>query len=308
MPTPDDGGHWYDWQGQPHHTYINSKGDLSKTTLPIAKRENWVPSFSGICQVMAKPGLEKYKMMQMLYASLTLPQKPGESLDDYAQRVVADAEVHKEEAAATGTAIHAAIDKHMEDDLAEGHRYFETAKAAVDAIVSFHECDKGEIVSEFPFCHPMGWGGTCDQHSPLTDAPKVSDVKTKDFDEFDVMANCFKFAGMKPMEIARELRGSNEDLDDVRKRVAKSLSKLKLYEQHYMQLAAYREGLGLDDAEGAIIFVSTKVPGLVLTVKAEQLELDRGWRLFSTLFEFWKVLKGYDPREMKAKLKKEISS
>lgn len=290
----DSTGHWYDKLGNPCHTYVNDKGEEKKTTLLTAKKHGWFPSFSGVCQAMAKPGLENYKLEQMLLASLTLERLPGESLDDFARRAVADAETHREEAAATGTATHWAVECELQgravDPVFELHAY-----NAAQAIERFHNTTRENIICEHTFAHPLGWGGTCDQHSRIEPDGVLSDVKTKPMNIFDVQAVQLKADGLKPMHIAAELKTRNEDLHAVRDRVLKAHKKLSLYEQHFMQLGAYREGLGLPNARGAIIFVSTEVPGLNLTVEAKQEEMAWGWKLFSTLFEFWKTIKKYDP-------------
>lgn len=67
------------------------------------------------------------------------------------------------------------------------------------------------------------------------------------------------------------------------------------YDNHAMQLAAYREGFEIPNARGAIIFVSTRVPGLTHTVEVPEDELARGWNMFVTLLEFWKLKNRYAP-------------
>lgn len=301
-PTVSDAGHWYDWGGNPQHTYINTKGERSNTTLRHAKKANFLPSFSGVCQAMAKPGLESYKIKQVLYAALTLPQEPDESLDDYARRVIEDSEKHRDEAAETGTAIHLGI----EAELGGTETGDVTNEVAAAAIEEFHGVPRDLIVCEKTFAHELGWGGTCDQHVPGdfgdtgADTPSISDVKTKDFTAFDKFCCEERDAGKKPMQIARAHQAATGgDLDDIYKRVNQALRKLKLYEQHFMQLGAYREGLDIPTARGAIVFVSTVEPGLVYVAKAADEDLQHGWEMFRTLLEFWKAAKRYDPVKMK---------
>lgn len=67
------------------------------------------------------------------------------------------------------------------------------------------------------------------------------------------------------------------------------------YDNHAMQLAAYREGFGLTHARGAIIYVSTKIPGLTHLVEVSQDELDRGWEMFQALLTYWQKKNRFSP-------------
>jgi hypothetical protein len=65
--------------------------------------------------------------------------------------------------------------------------------------------------------------------------------------------------------------------------------KLETYDEHAMQLAAYRAGLdGVDpDARCAIVYVSRTHPGLARLIEIDQSALDRGLAMFSALVAFW---------------------
>lgn len=70
----------------------------------------------------------------------------------------------------------------------------------------------------------------------------------------------------------------------------KEFSKDKLpeaYDEHLMQLAAYREGLEMPDARCANLFVSSSTPGLVHLVEWTQDDLERGWLMFEGLMSYW---------------------
>ena len=74
---------------------------------------------------------------------------------------------------------------------------------------------------------------------------------------------------------------------------------LKTWPNQHMQLAAYREGLGMPEARCAIIYVSTGVPGLVQLVECTEKELSKGWRLFQKLLAYWQEDKDYRPKPEK---------
>jgi hypothetical protein len=67
----------------------------------------------------------------------------------------------------------------------------------------------------------------------------------------------------------------------------KPLEGLKLWDNHIMQLAAYKHGLGLpSEARGAILFVHSVVPEARL-VFAEEKDLARGLKMFLALVDYY---------------------
>jgi hypothetical protein len=59
------------------------------------------------------------------------------------------------------------------------------------------------------------------------------------------------------------------------------------WDEHCIQLAAYREGLGLPKAPCANVFVSVNNPGLVHIHEWTEDELQRGWKMFNALLDYW---------------------
>ena len=59
------------------------------------------------------------------------------------------------------------------------------------------------------------------------------------------------------------------------------------YDDHLMQLAAYREGLGMPNARCANVFVSRNVAGLVHVVEWEEKDLQKGTKMFVGLLDYW---------------------
>jgi hypothetical protein len=104
-------------------------------------------------------------------------------------------------------------------------------------------------IAERAFGHSYGFGGKCDLHSVVGDGI-VADVKTKEFTDKD---------------------------------------KVDAYDDHLMQLAAYRVGLGIPNARCANVFVSRSVPGLVHVQEWSQEDLSRGWEMFCSLLKFWQL-------------------
>lgn len=107
-------------------------------------------------------------------------------------------------------------------------------------------------IAERSFAHEIGFGGKCDLHAPKNDFGEgiVIDIKTKEFSD---------------------------------------PAKVDAYDEHLMQLSAYRVGLGMPQARCANIFVSRSVPGLTKVVEWSSEDLDRGWLMFSALLNFWQL-------------------
>ena len=76
---------------------------------------------------------------------------------------------------------------------------------------------------------------------------------------------------------------------------SETMDKVTVYQDHGMQLAAYRVGLNFPKARCANIFVSVTEPGLVVIREWDEIELERHWKMFCGLFEYWKAKNKYEP-------------
>ena len=61
------------------------------------------------------------------------------------------------------------------------------------------------------------------------------------------------------------------------------------YDEHMMQLAAYRVGLGMPTARCANVFVSRSVPGLAVVKEWPEEDLKQGWEMFTHLLSYWQI-------------------
>ena len=98
--------HWYKQDGGPQYTVKAKDGSDRPTTLRDARKMDLVPSVSTVLKIAAKPGLEQWKLEQMLLAALTLPKAPDEPEKAYIARIVADSKETGKQAAEAGTRIH----------------------------------------------------------------------------------------------------------------------------------------------------------------------------------------------------------
>lgn len=68
---------------------------------------------------------------------------------------------------------------------------------------------------------------------------------------------------------------------------------LKTWDEHAMQLAAYRVGVGSPRAQCAIVYVSASVPGFAKLIEIPEEELKQGWQMFISLLRYWQAKTGH---------------
>lgn len=243
-----ESNHWYAKDGSPAYTVLAKNGEPRSTTLRDARKLGLLPSVTTIIKCAASPGLEAWKLNQMMLAALTLPRAEGESEQSFIARVQADSKEHARMAAERGTEVHADIEGYFEGLAKEPSAYSLAVDKALDE--RFGDLDWNAEKS-FATPGPHGFGGKIDLHSTDGDGV-VIDFKTKEF-------------------------------------TSDTLDKAAGYEEHMMQLAAYRIGLGLPNARAANVFVSVTEPGLVVVNEWSQDDLLRGWRMFEALKTYWYV-------------------
>lgn len=76
---------------------------------------------------------------------------------------------------------------------------------------------------------------------------------------------------------------------DVKTKEFTDASKVDGYDEHLMQLAAYRVGLGMPHARCVNVFVSRSVPGLCVLKEWSDEELKDGWEMFMHLLRYWQI-------------------
>jgi len=106
-----------------------------------------------------------------------------------------------------------------------------------------------EWATEKSFCNELGFGGKVDLHSKSGQGIVV-DFKTKEFTDPNTV---------------------------------------DAYDEHAMQLAAYRVGLGIPNARCANVFISVTEPGLVKVVEWSEEKMNRAWGMFQALLTYWQV-------------------
>jgi len=244
--------HWYTRTGDPAYTVKNKDGHQRPTTLRDARKLGLVPSVTTIIKCAASPGLEAWKLQQMMLAALTLPRAPEETEESFISRIQADSKEQAKMAAERGSEVHAALEsffetRHVTSKFSPAVLGTETEIVKVFGDVTW-SAEKSFAVK--------GFGGKVDLHSKDGQGV-VIDFKTKEF-------------------------------------TSETLDKAQGFDEHLMQLSAYRVGLEIPQARCANVFVSVTEPGLVVVKEWDQEDLDRGWKMFSSLLEFWYAKSGLE--------------
>jgi hypothetical protein len=251
--------HWYGQDGSPQYTVKSKTGSDRPTTLRDARKLNLVPSVTTILKTAAKPGLEAWKLEQMMLACLTLPRMENEDEKHFISRLQADSKESAKAAAERGTRIHESVERWYTGD--KNVEHVQIAQS-VEKALDDHFGLKLEWITEKSFSCFSGYGGKVDLHADSGDLAGdgvVADVKTKEF-------------------------GPDDDL------VA--------YDEHLMQLAAYRVGLDIPLARCLNIFVSSTHPGLVRILEWSQEDLSRGFRMFDHLLCYWKLKNNFGDTDL----------
>lgn len=173
---PSESNHWYAKDGAPMYTVTAKNGEQRSTTLRDAKKMGLLPSVTTIMKAAASPGLEAWKINQMMLAALTLPRGEGEGEESFIKRIQADSKEHARKAAERGTQVHTAIEQFFDGHInADDLPYLEPVYKAVNNTF-------GNLVwaVEKSFATESGFAGKVDIHSRDGEGV-VADFKTKEF-------------------------------------------------------------------------------------------------------------------------------
>lgn len=238
------------------HSVPSAKGDPRPTTLRDARKLGLLPSVTNILGVIAKPELVEWKMTQAVLAALTLPRRPGESEDDFAKRVVEDAQSRVKTAADFGSAFHAGAE---------------------------HVAKTLEVDPAGPYA---AWLGL---HRDWYQANCVRMVWTE-----RVLVNTeLGYAGTADLLVEHQQHGLT--LVDYKTQGVKPGSAARAYGSWCQQLAAYRRAIGRPMACVNVVVNSAEPSAPVEHLWTED-ELRAGWESFEAALVIWRNEKAYDPR------------
>lgn len=263
----ESASHWYFPDGTPLHEVPRADGKGTRpTSLRDARKLGLFPSVTNVLSILAKPGLDAWKQEQAILAALTLPRNDGESLDDFAKRVLTDMTSEVGRAADLGSAVHAAIEGYAQGrwlpEDKEIARLFEPARQWFDAeVTQVHSVEIAAAHLEF------GYAGRVDLVATLksTGRPTVIDFKTQ--------------------KTRRDKNGSFKPI---------------LHDTWPLQLEAYRMALasrdkGLADAAIASVVIGSTEPVPVITKIWDEADKAGFFKAFLAARDLWVWQKNYCP-------------
>ena len=160
----ESSGHWYTQEGESAHVVIGKNGNERNTTVADARKMGLLPSVTSVLGIMDKPQLTSWKISCAIESALTLPKMDGESLDEYARRVVEDSKQQTKKAADHGTKMHEQAEnillgRSCSND-PELQPYIKTFKEwAEDNVEKTYWCEKALVGA--------GYAGRCDGYVRL---------------------------------------------------------------------------------------------------------------------------------------------
>ena len=263
----ESASHWYFPDGTPLHEVPRADGKGERpTSLRDARKLGLFPSVTNVLSILAKPGLDAWKQEQAILAALTLPRTEGESLDDFARRVITDMHSEVGRAADLGSSVHAAIEGYAQGrwlpEDKEVARLFEPARQWFDAeVTQVHSVEIATGHLEW------GYAGRVDLVATLrsTGRPTVIDFKTQ--------------------KVRRDKDGNFKPI---------------LHDTWPLQLEAYHQALasrdkGLQDAAIASVVIGSTEPVPVVTKVWEDADKAGFFRAFLAARELWVWQKNYCP-------------
>lgn len=263
----ESASHWYFPDGTPLHEVPRADGKGQRpTSLRDARKLGLFPSVTNVLSILAKPGLDAWKQEQAILAALTLPRTEGETLDDFAKRVLVDMTSEVGRAADLGSAVHAAIEGYAQGRwLPEDKgvaRLFEPARQWFDKeVIAVHSVEIATAHLE------SGYAGRVDLVATLrsTGRPTVIDFKTQ--------------------KTRRDKDGNFKPI---------------LHDTWPLQLEAYRMALasrdkGLADAAIASVVIGSTDPVPVVVKVWDDADKDGYFRAFLAARDLWVWQKNYCP-------------
>lgn len=248
-----DSAHWYAKDGTPRH----------EATLREARKEGLYPSVTSVLDLKRKPGLDNWKLSQLLAQALTMTREAGEGDESFIARIVASDAEERAKAPDLGTDVHTQLADYITG--AEAHpRSPDVDMGLVVAWIDEHVTRGANTERRFVDI-VNGFAGCIDYFGHVDGCPAIIDWKTQ---------------GVK-----------------LNKRTGRPDP--QFYDEWCWQLAAYREGGPYGAAALWSVIIDTARPG-VYAKRWTEAEAARGWSGFLGLLAAWCADRNYYPMEAQA--------
>ena len=241
------GTHWYK-PGEADRSSFRGEPAYG-STLREARKEHLLPSVTTVLKEKSNFQLQSWREEQKILAALTLPDIPGETVDEKVKRIISDADAQSKTARETGDVVHKLVERILLGEnptfLSEySHVIREGVKGAIKVFYE-HKAVTEHVESMFVNIG-MGYGCRIDWGGKLLGINSLVDVKTQ---------------GNKPGK------------------------KMVKYPEWCWQLAANSMAMPTMVSRHVNIAVSTTEPGYVEVFDWEPEEILNGWHVFTHLLK-----------------------
>jgi hypothetical protein len=224
---PRSDARWYDAEGNPVLSvpYADAKrqGETRRPDLRDARKWHFYPSVTSVLGILDKPAVDAWMAEQYVTSALTLPRRPGETEDDFAQRVIADANAERIRARDMGAELH---DLFRDCVLGRGVEHAGEHRSLMRLFDIWWQSTGYQcLAAEQRFVDPeMGYAGMADCIATRDGETYVVDWKTSN---------------------------------------ARDGERVTFYPEWALQLSAYAHGLGLENAKLVSVVVSRDTLGVI---------------------------------------------
>lgn len=171
-----ESSHYYFRDGTPCYEVPKKTGSgMRKTTIADARALQLLPSVTTILRIIHKPALQDWLVGQAVRAVMDTPRLPGESKNDFVERVLVQDRIQDMEssaAAGLGTAIHDAL-----EDALTGGVVDESMLPYVKPVLPIME-SLGKLMWSEKVLVGKGYAGKCDAAAETDEHIVVVDFKS----------------------------------------------------------------------------------------------------------------------------------
>jgi len=249
--------HYYNKQGNPvYELPCSTKEGNRSVTIRDARKLNLQPGVTEVIAVLDKPGLLRYNFRQIVRAVYSEEwQREDETFDKYVDRLIIASKKEAIGASARGSELH--------QDLEDIYKCITT--------LDDYSKDKQAFLQPVINCITDNF----------KDEPEwISELS---------FSHPFGFGGKVDLS-----SHTHKIVLDFKSKLGSDASKFYKYNEHLMQLAAYRNGLGIPRAQCYDLYFSSTTPGVLELHEWKESELNKGWKMFKCLLKFWQINNDYD--------------
>ena len=253
-----NGSHWYTKDGVPAYTIKKTNSDEDRpTTLRDARKHGLLPSVTTLFAVMAKPGIDRWKLNKAIGAALDTPRDAEEPDERYYKRILTKSFEETSDAAELGTKIHDAIDASFDNiEPAEELKQFVDPTMRYLKTLNLTDVIREQVVVNLD----EGYAGRVDLMARHKSQNIIIDFKTRKTTE-GAKVTPFDFQATQIAAYAMGAFGT------------------------------------LRNCYGANIYISTTEPGRIETSVYDEDTLKDEYDLLLNILGIWRHIKKYDPRQ-----------